>query len=153
MSEGGLMTKVQIIAAGDNRWYWILGPLAIVLLVVFLYRRSRPKDREQAYDSKSFADALEQQVEKICSKCDSPREVRRFLNYLRLIATTDTEHAGDISLLRKTYGGCVDRYLVDLATTGSSPGVSIESTAVEEYYKNQCDLFGLDPRTFAPREG
>jgi photosystem II stability/assembly factor-like uncharacterized protein/predicted small integral membrane protein len=148
------LTETDILAAGENRWPWILGPPVFVLLFGLAFWCSRPKHREQAHDVQSFGEALERHVERICSRCGSPREVRRFLNYLRLVATgSEAENSDDIRTLRKRYGGLVDQYLVDLATIGRASGAGPEATAVNEYYHRQCDLFGLDPETFAPAEG
>jgi hypothetical protein len=80
-------------------------------------------------------------------------EVRRFLNYLRLIATASGEkQKDDITALREVYPGKVDADLVDLAVLGAMPNAGREGGAVKKYFEAQCDLFGLDPKTFMPRE-
>jgi photosystem II stability/assembly factor-like uncharacterized protein len=146
-------TKRDYISAGENQWPWIFGPVAFALLVGLLFWRSRPRHLEKAQDTQSFGQALERHVARICSRCESPREIRRFLNYLRLVATGGgSEQAEDISILRKKYGGVVDQLLVDLATAGREEGAGPEASAVQEYYRRQCDLFGLDPETFSPAE-
>jgi hypothetical protein len=146
-------TSDQIVAAGENLWLWLFGPPLVVLAAGIMFWRSQPKELEQARDAASFGEALEQRVEEICGRSGSPREVRRFLNYLRLVATgQDTESPEDITGLRRKYGAVVDRHLVDLATTGRAVGSGAEAAAVEHYYRVQCELFGLDPQTFAPVE-
>jgi hypothetical protein len=35
---------------------------------------------------------------------------------------------------------------------GAMPSAGWEGSAVKEYFEAQCDLFGLDPKTFMPRE-
>ena len=42
--------------------------------------------------------------------------------------------------------------LVDLAVSGLANSDSDNLLPVEKYFRDQCNLFGLDPRTFEPLE-
>jgi hypothetical protein len=93
---------------------------------------------------------LKDRGDAIFRRCESPREVRRFLNYLRLVATGSGDGSGDpLEKLREDRSGIVDRELVDLAACGPRPG---DPSEVQKYFEDQCDFFGLDPETFVPRE-
>jgi hypothetical protein len=114
------------------------------------YWFSRPKRQVEAQDPTTFADALETLSEDILKKCGTPREVRRFLNYLRLVAAPNDEPSREgIQELRKRIGD-FDARLVELATLGTEtkPGPD----EVEGFYLKQCQIFGIDPETFLPQE-
>ena len=49
----------------------------------------RPKGLEQAVDSREFTAALREMVPYLQERWDTPREMRRFLNYLRVLAARD----------------------------------------------------------------
>jgi hypothetical protein len=75
------------------------------------------------------------------------------VNYLRLIATASGERGRyDVNALRETYPGRFDGDLVALAAMGKMPNAGPEGPAVEQYFIAQCELFGLDPKTFLPQE-
>jgi hypothetical protein len=143
------------VPAGADAWRAAVtfGVPGVLILAGLIWWFSRPRRMEEAQDAPSFATALEKRVNEICERFDSPREVRRFLNYLRLVATgAGMEQEGDINQLRKKFGGDVDRDLVDLAVLGRTTVAGAEAEAVEEYYRKQCELFGLDPWKFEPKE-
>ena len=125
-----------------------------IFIAAMVYWRSRPRRLEEAQDAEGFAEALKARGGDISRKCGSPREVRRFLNYLRLVATASgTGEKDDIKSLRENYPGDVDRDLVDLAALGAMPASGDAGEAVRKYFEAQCDLIGLDPKTFSPTEG
>ena len=73
--------------------------------------------------------------------------MRRFLNYLRLVAAPNDEPSREgIQELRKRIGD-FDARLVKLATQGAW-----ERDEVERFYLEQCGIFGIDPKTFLPLE-
>jgi len=87
------------------------------------------------------------------AKAGKISRVPKFLNLLRLVATgSDRAQEGDINQLRSKFGGAVDRDLVDLAVLGKMTIGGEERAAVEEYYRRECELFGINPGTFAPIE-
>jgi photosystem II stability/assembly factor-like uncharacterized protein len=122
-------------------------PLLIVL--VFLVRLlGRPKEIEEAKDSKPFSEALDEMAPRIQERCVTPREVRRFQNYLRFLA------AWDESATRPKVNG-LEAELVYLAALGiKSPDVKIRDVPreVKEFFSEQCEMLGLDPDTFRPIE-
>jgi hypothetical protein len=88
---------------------------------------------EEVQAVESFAEALKERGEQIFKRCESPREVRRFLNYLRLIVTaSSSDQEGGIEALREKYPGTVDRDLVDLASQGDIRATGPEGMAVQE---------------------
>jgi hypothetical protein len=66
-----------------------LGGVATVSFGFLVIVWRRPKDDERAKDSQQFTEALGEVAGAIVTKCQTPREVRRFLNYLRIIAAND----------------------------------------------------------------
>jgi hypothetical protein len=95
-------------------------------------------------------EALDDRSEDILNKCGTPREVRRFLNYLRLVAAPNDEPSREgIHELRKRIRN-FDARLVELATRGA--GEKPASDEVESFYLKQCGIFGIDPETFLPLE-
>jgi hypothetical protein len=91
------------VGAEQGRWLAI-GLSALIALGFLIYRFSRPKRPEEAEDPTTFTDALQEHSEEILAKCRTPREVRRFLNYLRLVATpTDDRSDESIQGLREKY--------------------------------------------------
>jgi hypothetical protein len=67
--------------------------------------------------------------------------MRRFLNYLRLVAAPDDPAKGQPAS---------EAGLVRLAATGLFD--SQEDPSVIELFKERCDMFGLDPQTFTPKD-
>jgi hypothetical protein len=134
------------------RSLFIYGAPAILLLVVGVYWFSRPKHVEEARDSKEFSDALRDRADEIFERNPSPREVRRFLNYLRLVATEARVMGKE--LLRDKYPESFDQNLVDLASTGNAGATSSpeERSEMTTYFEEQCLRFGLDSKTFSPQE-
>jgi hypothetical protein len=122
-------------------------PLLIVL--VFLVRLlGRPKEIEEAKDSKPFSEALDEMAPRIQERCVTPREVRRFQNYLRFLA------AWDESASRPRVEG-LEAALVYLAARGiKSPDAKIRDIPgeVKQFFSEQCEMLGLDPDTFRPME-
>jgi len=138
---------------GLIRNFLTFGLPGLIALAALNYWLSRPRRTEEVQDTESFAEALKARGEEIFKRCESPREVRRFLNYLRLIATASgAKQKDDIEALREEYPGKVDSDLIDLAAMGAMLDAGPEGQAVQDYFEAQCDLFGLDPKTFAPRE-
>jgi photosystem II stability/assembly factor-like uncharacterized protein len=137
------------VGAEQGRWLAIgLGSLITVVSLVYWF--SRPKQPEEAEDPTTFSDALQERSEEILAKCNTPREVRRFLNYLRLVATpTDEESDESIQGLRQKYAE-FDRRLVRLAAQGPNRADGSEDDDIERFYMTQCQMFGLDPETFSP---
>jgi len=132
-----------------GRWLAI-GISSLVAAGFLIYWFSRPKRPEEAEDPTTFGDALELRSGEILNRWKTPREVRRFLNYLRLVATTTDERSSEsIQGLRGRIGD-FDQRLVDLATRGIADEQMGDE--VEAFYVKQCDLFGLDPKTFQPLE-
>jgi hypothetical protein len=130
-----------------------IGIPALVAFAFAIYWFSRPRRLQGARDAESFSEALEARSEEIFRRCESPREVRRFLNYSRLIATaSEQKEERDVNSLRERYPESFDRHLVDLATMGCIPNAGLEGRDIEQYFKSQCTLFGLDPKTFQPAE-
>jgi hypothetical protein len=74
-------------------------------------------------------------------RCETPREMRRFLNYLRLVAAPDDPGAspsiGEASLVRLAAQGLAN---------------SKEEPKAIKLFKERCDMFGLDPQTFTPKD-
>jgi hypothetical protein len=139
----------------DKFWFegeWLaIGISSLIASSFLIYRFSRPKRPKEAQDPTTFADALEARSENILVKCKTPREVRRFLNYLRLVAApNDDSSLESIQALRQRFPS-FDRLLVDLATQaiGSAPASEDE---IKKFYFDQCAIFGIDPNTFLPLE-
>ncbi len=111
-----------------------------------------PRQIEEARDADTFTQALEKYSEQIFKKYESPREARRFLNYLRLVATSSGQKEKDaLKNLRIKYPDRFDLDLVSLAVLDGADSVGDDSE-VKQYYKEQCGIFGLDEKTFQPRE-
>ena len=122
----------------------------LLMALIFLVRWfGRPKQIEEAKDSEPFSDALDAMAPRIQERCGTPREVRRFQNYLRFVA------AWDESATRPQVKD-LEAYLVTLAATGiQTEGGELRSDVPEgvvEFFSNQCETFGLDPNTFQPKE-
>jgi photosystem II stability/assembly factor-like uncharacterized protein len=117
-----------------------------------LYRFNQPRKVEEAKDADTFTAALEVYSERIFAKYRTPREARRFLNYLRLVATGSGQKEGDaLKNLRMRYPDRFDHDLVGLAVLGGVDTLG-EDSEVKQYYRGQCELFGLDPTTFRPTD-
>jgi hypothetical protein len=109
---------------------------------------SRPKEIERAMDSKPFSEALDGMAPEIQKRCGTPREVRRFQNYLRFLA------AWDDSASRPQIDG-LEADLVRLAATGTKSDGKDRSDIPREaidFFVDQCKMLGLDPNTFQPVE-
>jgi hypothetical protein len=124
-------------------------PSALAVGALF-YWFNLPRTIEEAKDAHTFTAALEAHSNQIFLKYDSPREARRFLNYLRLVATSGQGEGDTLKNLRDKYADRFDQGLVSLAVTGAD-GTETPSE-VSRYYKEQCELFGLDEKTFQPKE-
>ena len=163
---------------GETRKLILWGGLgAFVVVTVFLFVWL-PRKRESNRDSRAFTDALVANEDRIWSRCEnSPREVRRFLNYLRLLAASSTVNPSTLSKLwtwlqqqmavlrarqtgplpiplhseekrlRDWYRHGFESRLVSLAV---DPTNAIAEPDVRDYYVEQCRLLGLDPATFRP---
>ncbi len=76
--------------------------------------------------------------EDIVTKCGTPREVRRFLNYLRLVAAPNDEPSREgIQNLRERISD-FDAQLVQLAT--KEAGIEASSDPVRSFYLKQCAI-------------
>jgi hypothetical protein len=110
----------------------------LIFLVIVL---RRPKEIEKAIDSNEFVEALQEMSEHVYMRNQTPREMRRFLNYLRLVAAPEDPGAsaaiGEASLVRLAAQGIAD---------------SKEDPKAIELFKERCDMFGLDPETFTPKD-
>jgi hypothetical protein len=118
-------------------------------LIVFIRVRSTPKDQEKAVDSKAFSDALDRVAPQIQRRCVTPREVRRFQNYLRFLAAWDDSGSrpADTNL---------EGHLVELAAAGitgadGSPRVDMPVEVIE-FFVRECQMLGLDPNSFRPED-
>jgi len=118
--------------------------IAVFFLILFF---SRPKELEKAVDSKTFSEALDKMAPAIQERCGTPREVRRFQNYLRFLAAWD-----DSATRPKAEG--LEAGLVELAATGIRTAEgdvrSDIARSVIEFFSQQCEMLGLDPDTFQP---
>ena len=124
--------------------------LPLLIVLIFLVRLlGRPKEIEQAKDSKPFSEALDEMAPCIQERCGTPREVRRFQNYLRFLA------AWDESATRPKVDG-LEADLVYLAATGIKSRDGNRRTDIPgeviDFFSEQCDMLGLDPNTFRPIE-
>jgi hypothetical protein len=141
-------TPEDALAVVWNHRLTIAVPLVIAL--VFLIRlRSRPKEMEKAVDSYDFSTALDKLAGAIAKRCGTPREVRRFQNYLRFLAASDDSAAR--AKMQKRSGD-----LVRLAAIGIKSGEGLLADdgreEVVKFYSEQCEMLGLDPETFQPME-
>lgn len=125
--------------AWSNRLTIGAASLMSLVFVVIVFRR--PKEIEKAVDSKEFVETLQQMAEHVYKRNDTPREMRRFLNYLRLVAAPDDPGKGKPAS---------EAGLVRLAAKGLQD--SQEEKSVVELFKQRCDMFGLDPETFTPKD-
>jgi hypothetical protein len=81
----------------------------------------------------------------ILRKHKTPRELRRFQNFVRFLAAADDS---DRRVSIPNFAG----QLVRLAAVGTEDGrmpVDIDSRVVE-FYKSECQMLGLDPSSFRP---
>ena len=149
----------------------ILAGVALIFVactVFFLF--SRPRVTEAARDSEAFIKALEANANQIWKKCDgSPREVRRLLNYLRLLAASSTRVRPprantldrlpwrkakmvapvltNVEKIRQADPDSFDAKLVNLAL---KPGTPSDNEEIQRYFEEQCRMLGLSPKTFRP---
>jgi photosystem II stability/assembly factor-like uncharacterized protein len=145
---------LQSVDDGRAARNWLtFGFAGLIGLAALMYWLSRPQRPEEAQDAEGFAEALIAHEKDIYGRCESPRELRRFLNYLRLVGTASgLEQEGDLDTMRVQYGKKVDTDLVELAVGGKMEDAGSEGPDVRKYFEAQCDLLGLDTRTFAPKE-
>jgi photosystem II stability/assembly factor-like uncharacterized protein len=131
-----------------NHRLTIAVPLVIALFFLVRLLR-RPKEMEKAVDSKSFTDALGKMAPAIQQRCGTPREVRRFQNYLRFLAAWDDSAA-------RPQVADLEADLVELAATGIRMKDGKDRTDIPrnviDFFSRQCDMLGLDPNTFRPSE-
>jgi photosystem II stability/assembly factor-like uncharacterized protein len=136
------------VGASWTLWLDVLLPL-LVALAVLIRLRSAPKEMEKAVDSRAFSEALDKAAPAIQDRCVTPREVRRFQNYLRFLA------AWDDSLERPAIAD-LEAHLVDLAACGyrTPDGRWREDIPPEaiDFFTKQCHMLGLDPDTFRPAD-
>jgi hypothetical protein len=118
-----------------------IGTASLMALIFLVIVFRRPKEIEKAVDSKEFVETLQQMAEQVYKRNETPREMRRFLNYLRLVAAPDDPAKGQPAS---------EAGLVRLAATGLRD--SQEDESVVELFKERCDMFGLDPQTFTPKD-
>jgi hypothetical protein len=124
---------------GTLRNWVAFGIPALIALLALIRLYNRPPANVESTDASTFTQALRNFSTQISQTCKSPREVRRFLNYLRLI--------GNSAELRSKYGGSFDRDLVGLAATHNLDDANVNAE-VKRYYVEQCTFFGLNPKTF-----
>jgi hypothetical protein len=120
-----------------------VGAAALMALVFLVIVFRRPKEPEKAMDSRDFTEALKEVAQQVYQRTRTPREMRRFLNYLRLVAAPDDptdSHAASIG----------EAALVRLAAIGAR-GTNEAPEAVQ-LFKERCDLFGLDSQNFMPKD-
>jgi hypothetical protein len=118
-----------------------IGAASLMGLVFLVVVFRRPREPGMALDSKEFVEALREErvIVAIRQRCDTPREIRRFLNYARLVAMPDDPAVQ-----------FPEAKLVRLAATGLH-GPARDAT--ERLFIERCEMYGLDPGTFAPRDG
>ena len=115
-----LRDRVKAVFSREN--VLSAGVPAMILVILLAHWRSRPRRVEETLDADTFVDALAARSKEIFRRCQSPREVRRFLNYLRLIATQPSLGTGEQALsLRAKFPDKFDADLVDLASMGHMP--------------------------------
>jgi hypothetical protein len=129
----------------------LIGIPVLLGLLGLIARLARPANLEEAEDDPRFKTALVNRTNAIFKICRSPREVRRLLNYLRLVAARSGQPETDQGqLLRDAYGN-FDELLVGLAVQDKkAPGEA--PLEIRRYYEEQCAIFGLEPKTFQPKE-
>ena len=136
------------VGASWTLWFDVLLPL-LVALAVLIRLRSAPKEMEKAVDSPAFSEALNKAAPAIQERCITPREVRRFQNYLRFLA------AWDDSSERPAIAD-LEAHLVDLAACGyRTPDGHLRNDIPPEaidFFTKQCHMLGLDPDTFRPAD-
>jgi hypothetical protein len=121
------------------------GGVALVFLLLLAKVLGRPKEQEEARDTQDFLAALQQMTPTILRKHKTPRELRRFQNYVRFLAAADDS---DRRVSIPNFAG----QLVRIAAMGTKDGrmpVDIDSRVVE-FYKSECQMLGLDPSSFRP---
>ena len=145
--SSGNVPDTDTLAVVWNHRLTIAVPLLIAL--IFLIRlRGEPKEMEKAVDSEDFSAALDEVAGAIAKRCGTPREVRRFQNYLRFLAASD-DSAARAKMQRRSGD------LVRLAAMGIKSGEGLLSDNgredVVKFYSEQCEMLGLDPETFQPK--
>jgi hypothetical protein len=128
----------------------VVEPIGVGLLAM-RYWFSRPRKIMEAVDSDAFTKALEEKSDRIFDRYRSPREVRRFINYLRLVVMPSGQRDSDeIAALRTRNTASVDPLLVALAVDGV-----IQRNQIPRWWRgipSGNELFGLDSQTFQPLE-
>jgi photosystem II stability/assembly factor-like uncharacterized protein len=120
-----------------------IGTASLMALVFLVIVFRRPKEPEKAMDSKEFSQALREMAPYVYQRTRTPREMRRFLNYLRLVSAPDdpadghTASIGEAALVRLAAGGTLE---------------AAENPDAVRLFEERCDLFGLDPKSFTPKD-
>jgi hypothetical protein len=120
-----------------------IGAASLMALVFLVIVFRRPKEPEKATDSKEFVEALNDMAERVYKRTRTPREMRRFLNYLRLVAASEDPVNGQLASIGEAA-------LVRLAAAGTHE--TAEAPEAVGLFEERCDLFGLDPNTFLPKD-
>jgi len=129
----------------------LIGIPALLGLLALIARLARPANLDQAQDDPKFKDALVHYTDAIFKLHKSPREVRRLLNYLRLVAARTGQAETDQGQRLRGAHAEFDKTLVGMAVHDKS--AALHSPAdVRKFYEEQCAVFGLDPTTFEPME-
>jgi len=136
----------HVVSTDDmERLIVIFGILVLSLGGCLVRILSQPKHMPEARDSAAFKRALQDSSLAIQERANTPREMRRFMNYLRFIAgPSDSAKPGE--------GADFEPQLVWLAATGLNSQAQKLDQKVIQYYRAQCDLIGVDPETFRPRD-
>ncbi|MFC5861773.1 P-loop NTPase fold protein [Acidicapsa dinghuensis] len=129
----------------------LIGIPSMLMLLALVARLTRPANLDQATEDPRFTRALVHHTKAIFDLYQSPREVRRLLNYLRLVAAKSGQGEIDQGQKLRDQHADFDEVLVGLALGGAN-APALAAWEIRKYYKDQCGIFGLDPQTFLPRE-
>jgi len=129
----------------------LIGIPALLGMLALIARLARPANLDQAQDDPKFKDALVHFTDAIFKLHKSPREVRRLLNYLRLVAARTGQAETDQGQRLREAHAKFDEIMVGLAIHDKS-GAEHPPADVRKFYEEQCAVFGLDPTTFEPLE-
>jgi hypothetical protein len=141
------------IGLGWERWLG-LGAFGIVMAVMGAYLALRRIDPPDERESRHFADALEAGAGRLVEALRTPREIRRFLNYLRLVtapgdAATKARAQTVRQRLAQDNENAFDAQMVELAI-GAATGDAEHAIDpdVRALFEEGCRLFGLNPTNF-----
>jgi photosystem II stability/assembly factor-like uncharacterized protein len=129
----------------------LIGIPALLGLLALIARLARPANLDQAQDDPKFKDALVHYTDAIFKLHKSPREVRRLLNYLRLVAARTGQAETDQGQRLREAHPKFDKIMVGMAVHDKS-AAQHSPAEVRKFYEEQCAVFGLDPTTFEPME-